>query len=73
MNAEQMAVLNAVHQVNKHVLIALIAELKADPSRISAVLTAAAANSQLEPTARAMLEDMATGLGVIGGARVRKN
>ncbi|HEU4589412.1 MAG TPA: hypothetical protein VFS13_00775 [Steroidobacteraceae bacterium] len=65
--------LNITQQVLRNVVIALCAEMRADMSRVSAVLAAAGAQESLEPAAQRMLTDLAEGLAMLGGAGTRRN
>lgn len=71
MNGEQA--LDAVQQVLRGLTICLAMESKADMGRLSAALAEFARHPNLDGSARAMLLDLSTGLGMISSGGVKPN
>jgi hypothetical protein len=66
-------VLTAVMQVLKPLTLVLAAEAKADRARMASALALMGSHPSLDPAAREILEQLAEGLAVIGGAGKTRN
>ena len=64
--------LNITQQVLRQLMLALAASHQADLGKLGALLEAAAGNESLEPMARHMLADLASGASGLHAAGMRK-
>jgi hypothetical protein len=67
-NSPDLATLEIVQQVLRGVVVALIAEHKGDMALTASVLQAFASESKVDPMAKTILLDLATGLDTLGSA-----
>ena len=72
MNKSEIETLNIVQQVLKGLMLTLAAENKADRGKIGSLLEAYASNEGLDPMARAMILDLASGVIAMHAAGARK-
>lgn len=72
MNKGDIEVLNIVQQVLRHFMLSLAAGAKADLGDIGRVLEAGAAIDTLDPMARQMLADLASGAIALHATGIRK-
>lgn len=73
MNNEQAELLNIIQQVLRGVVTAAGALNPDRTAELSATLAAFASNSDIDPTARAMLQDLAQGPGMLASAQKPKH
>ncbi len=72
MKKAQMEVLNVTQQVLRIAMVSLAASCKADASVLAQALEGAATQRTLDPMAREMLADLASGITLISAANIRK-
>lgn len=72
MTESELEALNIIQQVLRPLMLALAASHQADLGKLGAVLEAAAGNESLEPMARQMLADLASGAIGLHAAGIRK-
>ncbi len=72
MNGGDLETLNVVQVVLRHLMVSLVAASKADMAQLGEMLEIAATNDAIDPIARSMLADLASGATGLGALEVRK-